>query len=206
MFEKQNDYLNLLEYSSYVLARKKENKNAKRWYEIAVQQIKKNLELEKVKTLDEGEFIRRGELYKRIGMYEDARKEYEAALSLERESIDAKLGLCEVLYHSGKIDDSVKIINDLLHSHPESVKVLYRAGWILFNGRQYKESVEFLEKAKQKPDVNEDVLSLLGLAYFNLEDYKKSIECFEELVNQFPDSINSDIWRRNIEVLKNIKK
>lgn len=204
--EKQKDWSSLFDYSDYILSRSRENKNAQKWFEIAVYEMKKELDSEKVSKLEEGEFVRRGNLYKKIGMYEEARKEFEAAISLEPELLDAKLELVDVLFQLGKKDDSMKMINELLQVHPNSTKVLYKAGWFLFITERFKESAEFLEKSAQQVDADENVLSLLGIVYYNLKDYQKSIECFEKLLAKFPDNVDGDIWKNSIEILKNLKK
>ena len=103
-----------------------------------------------------GEAVVRGELAKKQHQFEESKKYFQAALSLQPNMSRALLGLGEICMDEESYDVAVKYLSDALAADPRSAQASTRLGMAKGNLGEYDEAMKDLNSAiSLNPDLSE---------------------------------------------------
>lgn len=107
-----------------------------------------------------------GDIYRQRERYDDAQREYKAALALSPGSAAALLGLASAYYGDANIAKTIETAQEALRASPDDPDTNLLMGEALISQHDLSESEPFLLKAlKAKPQMLPHVHALLGEAY-----------------------------------------
>lgn len=82
-----------------------------------------------------------GDIYLGLGLYDDAKAEYEKALSLRPEFPDIRAKLAQALFDSGLKEEAVSELQTVKDSRPDYLKARIQLGVFLFSLERIQEAV-----------------------------------------------------------------
>lgn len=92
-----------------------------------------------------------------------------------------------VLMDSGKIDESIFLLQESQKLDPENFNYPYEIAYANYLKKEYKKAIEILKKLEKFPNVNARLYSLWGNSYDNLGNPKKAIEIYDVGIKKFPN-------------------
>ena len=92
------------------------------------------------------------------------------------------------LMDNGKLDESVKLLEEAQTLDPDRFDYPYELAYAYYSKENYKEAVKILEKNKTHKDVTDRLFQLLGNCYDVLEKTDKAFEAYDEGLKLFPNS------------------
>ncbi len=104
----------------------------------------------------------------------------ELALEKAREAIQ--------LMDNGKIDESIKLLNESQKLDPDRFDYPYEIAYAYYLKEDYKKVIKILEELKSHNDVSERLFQMLGNCYDILEKQKKAFEIYDAGLMKFPRS------------------
>ena len=121
--------------------------------------------------------------------YEEAGAEFDKALSLNKEFVEALSGKISSLEKLGKKDDAYDLLLQMEQIGPDDVNLTLQCAHFLMNIGKYNESSKRIRKILDIDPNNADALALLGeYLLINGED-TKALHCFEKAVKLKPENI-----------------
>ncbi|MBR4824388.1 MAG: tetratricopeptide repeat protein [Spirochaetaceae bacterium] len=121
--------------------------------------------------------------------YEEAGNEFDKALSLNKEFVDALSGKISSLEKLGRKDDAYDLLLQMEQIGPDDVNLTLQCAHFLMNIGKYNESSKRIRKILDIDPNNADALALLGeYLLINGED-TKALHCFEKAVKLKPENI-----------------
>jgi len=125
--------------------------------------------------------------YDEIGEVEKAEAIFKDELKNKSKDWRLYVGYGYFLIKNGRLDDAVKIYNDVLDVVPENYSVLINLGGCYFNLGNFELAILNFEKARdiQKNSV---VYSNIGSVYYMLSDFEKAAEAYEMALRLDPNN------------------
>jgi len=108
-----------------------------------------------------------GNLYKNLGQYEMAEKQYKEALQIDNQFYPAEVNLAMLYNKQGRNEEAEILFKNVLKNHPDFGDIHYSLGLLLAEEKKYDESVKHLQKAADILTDNARVFYNLG----NLQDF-----------------------------------
>lgn len=115
-----------------------------------------------------------------VGQFAFGQTNKEMALAKGQEAIK--------LMDSGKVAESIKLLEEAQKLDPDRFDYPYELAYAYYLKEDYKESVKILEKNKTHKDVTERLFQLLGNSYDLLGESDKAFESYDEGLKKFPNS------------------
>jgi len=106
------------------------------------------------------------------------------------------------LMDNGKINESLKLLNEALKLDPENNDIKYEKAYAYYLDKNYKSAIKELETLRRKPDASPAVYQLLGNSYDLNKKSKKAIEIYDIGLAQFPKSGSLHLERGNMELIQ----
>lgn len=94
------------------------------------------------------------------------------------------------LMDNGKLDESIKLLEEAQKLDPDDINYPYELGYAYYVKKDYKKASKYLESILKHKDINDRVYQLLGNTYDNLGKGDKAIETYEAGLKLFPKSGN----------------
>jgi tetratricopeptide (TPR) repeat protein len=136
--------------------------------------------------------LRLGWLQYLVTKYTDSVNSYRKAVILNKDSIEAKLGLMLPLMAQGKWSDAEKVAKEILSLDPLSYLANSRLAYIYYNLKQYKDAEASYRKVLlQYPG---DIEMQAGLAWSLLKQDKKEAaeKAFGEILRYVPNHVSGN--------------
>lgn len=92
------------------------------------------------------------------------------------------------LMDNGKLDKSIKLLEEAQKLDPERFDYPYELAYAYYAKEDYKTAIEILEKNAEHKDVNERLYQLLGNSYDLLGKTDKALEAYDAGLKKFPNS------------------
>ena len=92
------------------------------------------------------------------------------------------------LMDNGKLDESIKLLEEAQKLDPDRFDYPYELAYAYYAKEDFKEAVKILEKNKTHKDVTERLFQLLGNCYDVLGKTDKAFEAYDEGLKIFPNS------------------
>ena len=92
------------------------------------------------------------------------------------------------LMDNGKLDESIKLLEEAQKLDPERFDYPYELAYAYYAKEDYKEAVKILEKNKTHKDATDRLFQLLGNCYDVLGKTDKAFEAYDEGLKVFPYS------------------
>jgi tetratricopeptide (TPR) repeat protein len=133
-------------------------------------------------------YTERGKIYFRMEKVEEAKKDFQRAIELAPQYLDAQIQMTFVEEHEGKRKEGIKRLEGLAQSYPYnlSLDLLFRLGWLYYNDKQYDNAISTLERVTLIAPNHANALFILALAYQQKGDDKKAIELLERVASLNP--------------------
>ena len=106
------------------------------------------------------------------------------------------------LMDNGKIDESIKLLEEAAQLDPDKIDFPYELAYAHYLKEDYKGTIIILEKYLEHKDVTEQFFQLLGNSYDMLSDSIKSIESYDAGLKKFPSSGMIYLEKGNISWMK----
>jgi len=147
--------------------------------------------------------------YVRLNDYENAVKDLENYLVLEKEyelekDISVRVTLANIYFMNQRNDDALKMYEEALELDPENVAVITKLGTIYQQNDEIDKAMKMYDSALQKNPGNSDLWFNMGILYFNLENFDKAIESFNKVIELNPGDIESmmnlvnSLWKEEL--------
>jgi len=92
------------------------------------------------------------------------------------------------LMDSGKVDESITLLEEARKLEPERFDYPYEMAYAYYLKGDYKKSIKILEKIESHKLVTDRLFQLLGNSYDNIKNPKKAIAVYERGLIKFPNS------------------
>lgn len=136
--------------------------------------------------------------------YDEAKKYFEKATSVNSKSSNSWYGLSFSLYALGKINESIEAAKKAVNISPESVDINLMLGIALRRGRAYSDAEQSLLKAKKLSNgLSADTSWNLALLYvYNIRNYRLAADELENYLKVKPDHPQAERLKRLIQDLR----
>lgn len=131
---------------------------------------------------------------------EEAKKEFERALELKPDYLDAKIQLALILEAEGNSGEAITKLKEIVGQNPYNVEAIFQLGRVYYNNNQTDEAIDQFEKALQIFPNHSNSLYALGLAYQKKGLTGKALEQFEKVLELNPG--NRDVIQKIAELKK----
>lgn len=101
-----------------------------------------------------------------------------------------KLNEAIKLMDSGKVDESIALLENCRKIEPERFDYPYEMAYAYYLKSDYKKSIKILEAIENHKSVTDRLFQLLGNSYDNIKKPKKAIAVYEKGLKKFPNSGN----------------
>ncbi|MEK6557406.1 MAG: tetratricopeptide repeat protein [Candidatus Margulisiibacteriota bacterium] len=135
--------------------------------------------------------IRLAYLAKISGQVPEAIASYEKAISLQKNSLEARLLLVDAQASLGNWDKVASAYLDILKIEPDNAVVNYRLGLLYYNREDYKNAVKVLEKAYSLYPMDLETLSLYGWTQLKLGKTAEAKDLFNTLLMLSPKNVSA---------------
>lgn len=119
-------------------------------------------------------------LFVSAGQVAFAQSKQEQALAKARKAIE--------LMDSGKLDESIVLLEEAHKLDPDDINYPYELGYAYYVKQDYKKASKYLESIINSKDANDRVFQLMGNTYDNLGKGDKAIDTYEAGLKKFPNS------------------
>lgn len=134
---------------------------------------------------DDTLFVKRAELFKLLGFEKHASADYEKAILINPESIDAHIGLAilKTFQGSGELDGALELFSKVLEWQPDNSKALYHIALIYSKQSIFDKSILYYKRCIETGGDYEAVAcrSLTSL-YSKLNRFDEAIVCIRNLL------------------------
>lgn len=110
----------------------------------------------------------------------EAQTEREKAIELKNQAIE--------LMDNGKIDESLKLLEQAQQIDPEYINIPYEIAFAYQLAKNYDKSIEIAKPLLKHPDVFDQVYQLIGNSYDLKGDKEKAIKIYDKGIKKFPNS------------------
>lgn len=119
-------------------------------------------------------------LFIAVGQIAFGQTNKEKALEKGREAIE--------LMDNGKIDESIKLLEEAQKLDPDRFDYPYELAYAYYSKEDYKTAIKILEKNTDHKDVTERLFQLLGNSYDVMGKSDKAFEAYDAGLKKFPNS------------------
>jgi tetratricopeptide (TPR) repeat protein len=102
------------------------------------------------------------------------------------------------LMDNGKIEESIKLLEEAQKLDPESLVYPYETAYALYLKKDYNGALKILEKNKNHKDVSERFFQLFGNSYDMSGNSEKALETYEAGLKIFPNSGSLNLEKGNV--------
>ena len=118
--------------------------------------------------------------YEKLEKYDLALDEYLRVINIKPGEDDITYKIADLFYKTGKPEESIPILTDLVKRKPEFEDAIFLLGDIYYEQEKFKEAVNlYLNVLKYHPD-NYDIYYNLGMVYTRLNDFQSAKEYYEK--------------------------
>jgi len=118
--------------------------------------------------------IRVAELHENLGNYDESAEALEKLLTIDPSNVVVEKLLSEVYTRSGKIDEALKIINDIIELTPDDLDARERKAQLLIKKSDWAAAADQYNYILEKPDIPLDAKIKVGISFF-AQSFKDSI-------------------------------
>ncbi len=133
------------------------------------------------------------------GEAEQARKEFEKALEMKPDYLDAKIQLA-LSYEDEDISKTIKMLEEAVASDLYSAEAHFELGRVYFNEHRIDEAIDQFQSALALKPLHSNALYSLGIAYQQQGMNKEAVSMFEKVLELNPG--NEDVAGRLEELRK----
>lgn len=138
---------------------------------------------------DDTLFVKRAEIFKILGFEKHASTDYEKAILINPESIDAHLGLAilKTFQGSDELDGALELFSKVLAWQPDNSEALYHVALIYSKQSVYEKSIIYYKRCMEAAGDYEAVAcrSLTSL-YSKLHRFEEAIVCIRNFLSNNP--------------------
>ena len=160
------------------------------WSDIDQNQLKKQFEHYKdqvdAQPNDPQHRVNLGYSYFLLGKNDEAIKQFQVALDLDKNYYDAYLNLGIVYNDEERLDETLKMATKAAEIAPRDYKSQLLTGTAYRKLKMYDEAIETLSKANELMPGNTDIITELGKVAEDQGDIKNAEELFKEALNYDP--------------------
>ncbi len=92
------------------------------------------------------------------------------------------------LMDNGKLDESIKLLEEAQKLDPDDINYPYELGYAYYAKKDFKMAIKYLESILKHNDISDQVYQLLGNSYDNFGKADKATETYEQGLKLFPNS------------------
>ena len=118
--------------------------------------------------------IRVAELHENLGNYDESAEALEKLLTIDPSNVVVEKLLSEVYTRAGKIDEALKIINDIIDLTPDDLDARERKAQLLIKKSDWAGAADEYNYILEKPDIPLDTKIKVGISFF-AQSFKDSI-------------------------------
>ena len=110
--------------------------------------------------------------------------------------------LLSKLVEEKRIEEELKIIDDVIRSNPENPIGWRIKGGILYQLRRFEESIKAHDEVIKRDPDRADAWNYKGLALFELKRYEEAIRMFDEGLKRDPDNLEIRAMREHLSTVR----
>lgn len=129
-----------------------------------------------------------GIAYLDAGKIDEAINEFQKALDLKPDYVDAHLGLAKAYFQNGQLDESESLVQEVLRIDTNSQEARQLLSEIV-DEREDSDNKEILDENVPQEDIDIDKELELGLVCHNQNQYHRAIQAFKRVIQADPDSV-----------------
>jgi tetratricopeptide (TPR) repeat protein len=118
--------------------------------------------------------IRVAELQENLGNYDQSAEALQQLLTIDPSNVVVQKLLSEVYTKSGKIDEALKIINEIIELTPDDLDARERKAQLLIQQKNWAAAADQYNYILEKPDIPLDTKIKVGISFF-AQSFKDSI-------------------------------
>lgn len=180
---------------SYELLKKKKYSDAKVLLNTIIEKDPVNAEA----------YMLRGNINSAQEKYEPALADFEKALEIKPEYLEAIYGKALTLFFKDEIKEASDLIDDALKSHPDYASLYYCRGLIQNTREKYAKAIDDFNKAFDLEISNKfDLFLNRGVSYLNLAEYDNAREDLNKAIEMEP--YNASAYHSRGRVLYELKE
>lgn len=153
-------------------------------------------------TMDADTALSRGNLYYQRGEYEQAIENYDWALTLNPELLEAWNGKGLALGNLDQYEEALECFDKAMELKPDDSDAWLNKGIIAGSHRRYKEARDYCDKAIELRADNCNAWFNKGVALINLAQNEEALECFDKAIELKPDY--HEAWSNKSVILINL--
>jgi tetratricopeptide (TPR) repeat protein len=123
-------------------------------------------------------YIKKGDEYYYDKKYNEAIENYQKALNIDGQNINALSGLGNVYFLLGDYLKSIEYYSKVLTIEPNYTKNQYSLGLAYLELAQYEKAIEYFQEALENDPENEWLNLNIGSAYLNIGEYNLAVKYF----------------------------
>ena len=141
-----------------------------------------------------------GKLYLVSGRNEEAQREFDKAIEVKSDYIDALIQRSLLYEREEKSNEAIEYLEELTNNYPLNIDILFQLGRLYYNNDQVSEAILQLEKAIRLSPNHSNALYSLGIAYEANGENRKAINVLERVLELNPGNV--DIQQKLEELRK----
>jgi len=141
-----------------------------------------------------------GKLLRDDKKIEEAKKEFERALELKSDYLDAKIQLALIFETQGNFSEAISKLKEIVEQNPLNIEAIFQLGRVYYNNDQIDEAISQFQLALSIFPNHSNSLYALGLAYQKKGEKSKALEMFGKVLELNPG--NSDVIQKIAELKK----
>jgi len=131
---------------------------------------------------------------------DEAKKEFEKAIQLKSDYLDAKIQMALIFEQEENFQEAINRLKNIVAENPQSVEALFQLGRIYYNNNQTDEAVSQFQQVIQFFPNHSNSLYALGMAYQKKGQKDEAIKIFEKVLELNPG--NQDVINKIDELKK----
>lgn len=131
--------------------------------------------------------VSRGNVQRELEQYVQARKDFDAALKIEPDYLDATRGIAFLQIDEEKFEQGLATLETIVESYTEDSELLYYAGWALHNLGRYDEAANTLEAALALDPEAVDIHDVFCRSLLELKRFSDALPSATIARNAYPD-------------------
>lgn len=129
------------------------------------------------------------DIYCKQADYANAEKSYNEILKKDYKVTDASVGLANILYEQGYLEEALKQADNILLTMPDNAKALFLKAKIYMEEKKYKEASENAQAAYENNQSNMEYEAFAALGLIRDFKIKPAIEMLNEILGKHEDNV-----------------
>ena len=140
-------------------------------------------------------YVRLGEIYNLLGIYEDSIRSYRSAISLNAANFDAYIGLGSSFREIGNADEAIRAYNSAIPIRPTAPSPHIGLAHVYHDANRFAEAIAAYERGIALG--NNDTVQLIALCgmYSQSSRFDDAVECFKKALRHKPNDVTA---RKNL--------